>query len=495
MSIVVRQSIYNILSTLVAIAIGALNTIVFFPLAVGVQSYGILMILLAQSNLIQPVFSFGLQHAIIKFFSAAPSQKEQDKLLLFSLFFPLVIILPSAFVFFGNYEAIVSFLSSKNKGLADFIYLIFVIAISTAYFEIFYSWARVQKKTVVGNFMKEVYQRILISLLLLGYFLKWYDFTGFIHALIFGYYLRLAIMVGYSLSLYRPKIHFSLPQNISSLSTYMLLIFLSAFGASVIIDIDASMLGKLVEEKYVAYYKVAIFIAALIDAPMRALLQIVSPLVAEALNYNKAQELGALFRKSSVNLLLVAGLFFVLINANIDDLYAFIYYLNGKEGFVLAAPVVLYISVSKLFTATTGCVNTIITNSKYYYVVPFLSIGSAAAVVMLNLLLIQRFGFVGAAMATFLVITFFNGIKVFFVWRQFGLSPFIREVYILLGVIFGLYACFSFLVFPFSAFINLILKSSLILLIYLLICYYLQLSDQVNSVLDTGIKKLRSFFG
>ena len=495
MGLVVRESFYNILSALFAIGIGALNTVVFFPLVVGVQSYGILMILLAQSNILQPIFSFGLQNAVIKFFSAAPSREEQDKLLLFSLIFPLLIIVPSAFLFFGHYTAITDYLSSKNEGLADFIYLIFVIAVSTAYFEIFFSWARVQKKTVVGNFMKEVYQRVLISGLLLGYFLEWYSFTGFIHALIVGYYIRLAIMVGYSLWLYRPKIYFSLPSNHSSLLLYMLLIFLSAFGASVIIDIDASMLGKLVEEKYVAYYKVGVFIAALIDAPLRALQQIISPLVAEAINNNHSHKLKDLLRKSSVNLLLVSGLFFVLINANIDDFYGFIYLLNGKEGFSLAIPVVLYFSMTKLFTAATGCVNNIITNSKYYYVVPFFSMGSAVAVVVLNLQLIEELGFVGAAVSTFLVITLFNLLKVLFVWYRFRILPFNKEVLYLFGVILLSYGAFSFLHFPFPILVNLVLKCLLIGVSYLGMCYVLGLSLQVNAFIDQGIKKLRSFIG
>ena len=170
-------------------------------------------------------------------------------------------------LFFGYYPEIAAYLSTKNPEIGEFIYLIFIIAISTAYFEIFYNWARVQKQTTVGNFLKEVYQRLLITVLLIAYFLQWLDFSGFINALLVGYYLRLAIIMGYSLWLYRPQLYFEWPENTRQLLTYSSLIFLSAFGASVIIDIDASMLGKLVEDKYVAYYRVAIFIAAIIEAP------------------------------------------------------------------------------------------------------------------------------------------------------------------------------------------------------------------------------------
>lgn len=492
MSNVVKQSFLNVLSVIGAFAIGALNTVVLYPRIIGVQFYGIVIILLAQSNILQPIFSFGLQHTVIKYFSAASSTKEKDKLLLFSVLLPLCIIVPSALFFSFYYTEISTYLSSKNPGLAAYIYLIFVIAVTTSYFEIFYSWSRVQKRTVVGNFMKEVYQRVLIFVLLVAYFMQWLDFSGFINALIVGYVLRLLIMMGYSLWLYTPKIHFEFPTNTSSLLSYTLLIFLSAFGASVIIDIDASMLGKLVEEQYVAYYKVAIFIAAIIDAPGRALFQIVSPMVAEALNKNDRLGLKQLLRKSSTNLLLVSGLFFVLINSNIHDLYALIYQLNAKEGFVLAIPVVFYISSTKLISALIGCTNNIITNSKYYYVVPFLSIGSAAAVIGLNLVFISEIGFVGAALSTFLVITVFNLIKVAFVWWAYKIVPWGKDSLVILMLIVVLLVPFYFWQLPFEPLVNMVIKGGLTSLLYLIFSYQFKLSDNINALMDKGIKKLES---
>ena len=85
MGVVAKQSFYNILSVVLAFGIGAINTVVFYPRFMGEELYGIILILLAESNIFQPIFSFGLQHAVIKYFSAASSKKEQDKLLLFSL--------------------------------------------------------------------------------------------------------------------------------------------------------------------------------------------------------------------------------------------------------------------------------------------------------------------------------------------------------------------------------------------------------------------------
>ena len=74
-----------------------------------------------------------------------------------------------------------------------------------------------------------------------------------------------------------------------------------------------------------AFYAVAVFIATVVEIPGRALFQIVNPLVAKALNTNNFTELKMLYKESSLNLLIISGLFFLLINLNIIPFYE----LNG----------------------------------------------------------------------------------------------------------------------------------------------------------------------
>ena len=211
MSLIVKQSFSNIIIILFAFTLGALNTLFFYPSIIGAEFYGIILILLAQSNIIQPIFSFGLQHSVIKFFSSVNSKKEKDQILILSLIFPLVIIVPLSILFILNYNFIGNYLSTENPLIKNYIYIIISIAISTAYFEIFYSWCKVQKKTVFGNFLKEFYQRLLITILLFLYFFNLIDFKYFTYLLIFGYYLRLIIIIFYSLSIYRPNFKIAMP--------------------------------------------------------------------------------------------------------------------------------------------------------------------------------------------------------------------------------------------------------------------------------------------
>ncbi len=479
MSLIVKQSFSNIIIILFAFTLGALNTLFFYPSIIGAEFYGIILILLAQSNIVQPIFSFGLQHSVIKFFSSVDSKKEKDKILVLSLISPLFVIVPFSILFLLNYDLIGSYLSTENPLIKKYIYIIVSIAISTAYFEIFYSWCKVQKKTVFGNFLKEFYQRLLITILLFLYSFKIIDFKYFTYLLIFGYYLRLIFIIFYSLSIYSPHFKIALPTNLKEILYYSLLIFLSGFGASIIIDVDAAMLGKLVQDELVAYYKVAIFIAAIIDAPSRALFQILNPMVAETINNKNISKLENLYKKSSSNLLLVSGFISVLVCSNIEDIYRIIYTLNSDSGFRLAIPVVLYISISKLSSALVGCVNSIISNSKYYYTVPFFSISSAVTVIFLNIYLIDKIGFIGAAISTMIVVILFNFLKLSFVMFKFKIQPLSKKTIYIFVLILSTYFIFYNLSISGNLLFNLVFKCTLIFITYLSVSYFLNLSDEL----------------
>ena len=148
-----------------------------------------------------------------------------------------------------------------------FPFLIISIAISTAYFEIFFSWLRVQLKSVFGNFLKEVYPRLLTFFLLILYAFKLIDLDIFIISLICGYYLRLIIIMIYSFSIYLPSFNGFIPSSWRTMLRYSSLIFLSGAAASFILDIDKSMIFSLTSDANVAYYAVAIYVAAIIEAP------------------------------------------------------------------------------------------------------------------------------------------------------------------------------------------------------------------------------------
>ena len=93
-----------------------------------------------------------------------------------------------------------------------------------------------------------------------------------------------------------------------------------------------------------AYYAVAVFIATVVEIPVRAMFQIVNPMVAKAINDDNFENLKDLYQRSSSNLLIICGFFFLLINLNINSFYE----LMNNQFYADAIMVVMIISFAKL---------------------------------------------------------------------------------------------------------------------------------------------------
>ena len=479
MGIIAKQSFYNSISIALAFIIGALNTVYLYPTHMGSSLQGLVVALLALSNLVQPFVSFGVQHAVIKFYSSCESKAEKDKLLSFSLFLPILVFAIILLITYLFHEQITCFISLENEEIGKYAYLIIAVAFSTALFEVFYNWLRIQLFSVFGNFLKEFFPRALIFTLLLVYSFGGLDLDGFIMALIIGYYFRLIMVVVYSLIKYTPKFSLTLPSHFKSILRYSLLIFMSGTAASLILDIDKSMISNILTIENVAYYSVAVFIATVIEFPGRAMFQIVSPLVAKAINEKDFVTLSSLLRKSANNLLLVSGLLFLLINLNLDDFYEWV----NLSDYTAALEVVLIVSVGKLFTMSMGCLNNIIINSKYYYYVFWFSTLSAIMAVILNLYLIQWYGIIGAAYATLFVMLFINLQKILLVQYSFKINPYGIESLRTIVIVVLLYFLVSAITIDYDPFNAMVFRSILIVVAFAFLAYLLRLTSDIQQFL------------
>ena len=487
MGIVVNQSYKNIIIISIALVIGGVNTLYFYPVFLKAEYYGLVVFLLATSNLLQPLISFGSQHTIIKYFSSYTSAKEKDIFMSSIIFLPILTIIPICYLVVQFHDIIAGFLSLKNPIIESYVWVIFLVAFATSYFEVFYSWARVQLKSVFGNFLKEIYPRVSIFILLLLVFFDIISKENFVWYLTGFYYLRLLIMIAYSLKLYTPNFYFKLPVNTKQILSYSIYIFLAGSAASILIDIDKFMIPQKEAISQTAFYAVAVFIATVVEIPGRALFQIVNPLVAKALNTNDFTELKMLYKESSLNLLIISGLFFLLINLNIVPFYE----LMDNPSYGTAVWVVLMISLSKLILMSFGCGPAILATSKFYKITLPFSIGMALSVYFLNDYLIDLMGINGAALSTLIVVTLFTFLKIIYIKSKLNLSPFSFNSVKVLLIIGSLFLIFENISFPFKGISLIIINSIIIGLVYTLIVYYSNLSGILNKFIRNVLSKLR----
>ena len=484
MGIVIKQTSRNILTISIALVIGAVNTLYFYPEFLKDEYYGLVVFLLATSNLLQPLMSLGAQHTIIKFYSSFNDKKSKDNFLSSIIFIPLIIILPVSFLVVQIHDTIGSFLSMQNPIIESYVWVIFLVSFATSYFEVFYAWSRVQLKSVFGNALKEIYPRVSVFILLVLVSLDIIEKENFVWFLTGLYFLRLLIMIIYSLSLYKPKFSFILPENFKEIVSYSIYILLAGSAASLLIDIDKYMIPQKEAISQTAYYAVAVFIATVVEIPGRAMFQILNPMVAKAINTNDNKNLNELYQKSSTNLLIICGFFFLLINLNIVSFYE----LMNNQFYADAIWVVLIISIAKLIQMSFGCGPAILATSSFYKITLPFSISMAISVYFLNDYLIDLYGINGAAISTLIVLLLFTVLKVLYINFKLKIQPYNLNTIKIIVLISVLYFTLNSLKLNLYPLFNIIVKSVLISASYISLVYFLKLSKTINSNLNSLIK-------
>lgn len=479
MGMVFRQSLANTVITYIGFGIGALNTLFLYTRFLSDEYFGLVGVILSTSTILMPLLAFGVPNTMVKYYSTFSEEKSQHGFLSLMLLLPLVLLLPMALFSYLANDLIGQFLARENTIVKDYVWHIFLIGMAMAYFEVFYSWSKVQLKSIFGNFMKEVFVRLGVTVLLSLIYLEIITVETFLMALVALYLLRTVLMKIYAYRLRMPRLVFKFPINMGEILKYSALIILGASTAVIVLEIDRFMINQYIRIENVAYYSVAIFIAAVVAVPSRAMHQITYPLTAEIMNAKNGSELKRLYRKTSLTLFIVAGLIFVLIVLNLDDLYKLL-----PEAYRGGFTVVALIGLAKVYDALLGNNNAILYNSEHYKVVLIFGGFLAIITVLFNMWLIPEFGIEGAAIATFLAIFLYNTAKLIFVKQKFNIFPFTRDTFRILGLLIFVSVLCYFLQFPFHPIVNIIFKSIIILAMYLGVIYRFRISEDVLGVLS-----------
>ena len=485
MGIVIKQSFINTLILFLGFAIGGLNVLFLFTHFLQEDYFGLITFLLSTANILLPLLVFGMQHTIIKFYSSYKTVHEKDTFLMSTLFLPLLVIIPLGAIGAFLYDSIANWLSVENPMIKNYTYLIFISAIFMGYFEVFYSWTKVQFKSVFGSFVKEIFARVCTSFLLLAVYFGWLSNEQFIYGVVIVYGVRAFIMKLYAFYVYRPKLTFKLPENLKEILSFSGYIIVAGSASGILLEIDKFMIPQMEQIAQVAYYSVGVYIASVIAIPTRAMQQITSPITAKDMNENKMVEVEDLYKKTSLNLLIIGGLLFLLINININDVYALI----NKPEFSKGIWIVFIISSAKLVELGLGTGNAILVNSKYYKIYFYFSITMALSVIFLNKWLIGLIGINGAALATFIVVLSYSLLKVLYINTKIKIQPFNKKTIIILMIICFVFLLFNFWNFNFHPLINILLNSCLIIGVYGIIVNKFQISKELNDLIVNFVRK------
>mgnify|MGYP006162374301 CR=1 FL=1 len=487
MGVILKQSIRSTFSYYFGMIIGAVNTIVLYPLIFNnnPEQLGLIQILLAYSIIFSTLSNLSLPSIIIKFF---PTIRNKGQLLLFTIITSIIgfSIFLLIFIFFFN-----DFLNqNENTLLIEYSYYIIFLVLFISFSDVLGSFSRSYLDSSTPIFLNEVFLKLYSITALILFWNEFINFDLFIHVYFIGYLIRFLILL--IIQIYNKHLIFEFSMSelrIGKIINFGSFVILGSASALLISKIDMLMVASYIDLENVAYYTIAFYIGNAIMIPFRSINSISTPLLAEAFNNNNLDFIKNLYVKSSLNQLILGGVFFLCIWVNIDSIMFVLHQLSPK--FSEGKYVVLFIAFSRLVALISGVNTAIIINSKYYKFDLLFNIPFLLFIVISNHILIPLYGINGAAFATFLSSFLFFTIKILFVYKKFNMHPFrFNTLKVFLLFIF-LYLIVLNLNININIYIDIVLKSLIIITFSLVMIFKLNLSDDISNLFSKFVQRIR----
>lgn len=400
--------------------LGAINVLFLYTRVFTPQAYGTLSFILASATLVFPLISLGVHQTIIRFFEV--NEEPGRKALMANSLQLLVSVSILVFALVYAVESdLRSALEAENSLSRKALFSIAAVGVSMAFFELFFSWAKVNYRSTGGTFLKEVFPRLVISMVLsTHYWLTPLSLEGFIQIVIAVYVIRAFLM---GLRAYRLlPFHFFYGIDLKKRINYLWYGALVVVGSGLsmtFLEIDKVMLHSLRNASEVALYTVIVFIATTVAIPLRAVQPVFNAKSAKFLAHGQRQQLNILVQKA-VEISLVLGVFVVALLLVAEPLMLSFLPIAYHEAFAIF-PIVLVLKMIDSAFSPAGIVFQYTPFYRWYLLISGLFLVS---MVFLNLWMIPNYGIYGAALTSFIIVSLFSAVKV-------GLAYMILEVQVL----------------------------------------------------------------
>lgn len=482
-----RQSILSSIFIYIGFAIGAINILILFPKYFSTEQIGLTRIILDVSLLFATACTLGSVPITIKFYPFYNSflQKKQNDLPFFTILLCLAGVV-LMFTILPHFEpAIIKKFGARSPLFVDYFYLVYPFTFCLTFFYLFeaYSWSL--RKTVLSNALKEFAFRIITTLLIVLFIARLINFPVFIN--LYAYVFAIPVLI-FIVSFTKEN---NLPiQPRPSRVTRRLLGKMVPFAAFIfggsILNIIARTNDTIIIASQsegglsdAAVFTIATYLVTVMEVPQRSLVSITTPVIAEAWRNRDLIIINRLYKKTSLNLLIIGLGIFGLVLINIDDATKFL----GQE-YQLLGSIVLISGIAKLIDLATGLNTQILLLSKFWKLEFFTNMLLVALSIPLNYWLTKKFNALGPAYGNLIALAVFNIIRLAIIYKKFGMQPFSK--WNLFALLIGL-TSFSFVFFipvADNIFINIAIRSLLFCGIYGLLILRFKVSSDIHGLVE-----------
>ncbi|MFH5801170.1 flippase [Haladaptatus sp. CMAA 1911] len=213
-------------------------------------------------------------------------------------------------------------------------------------------------------------------------------------------------------------------QKLTRFYRYTAPLTLSSAGSSITTRIDVFIIGFFLSGASIGFYRVAALLSMLIALPLNGLNQLFPPQASAMYAENRLEDLENYYKsvtRWSLTATLPVAVGIIVYRKELLVLFG--------GSFVVAQMIVVVLALNELIKAAAGPCGTLLMMTDHQLITMVNNWGLGIFNLVLNIVFIQEFGLIGAAIATLISASIFNVLKLLEVWYYEGMSPYSRNYY------------------------------------------------------------------
>lgn len=490
-----KQVIQSSFLSYIGFGIGAINTYFFTRKGIFTpEQYGLTQVIISLSQILAPLATLGMTSFINRFFPyyfGHLAHRKNDMLTIAIIFSAIgaVLVFTGCFIF---EPFVIRKFQTRSPLLVEFYYWSLLFCFFYMCFTILESYMGALKKTVLPNFMKETAYRICVLVLIVLYIFQVIPFGTFVMLFCCTYLLIVGIITGYLLftkQLYLATSFSSVTRRLKkNVTVYVGYVYTGTVITNIARQIDTLALaggrGGLGET---GIYSLNQYAAAILQVPYRGLQAIAGPLIAEHWKNKNTAEIERIYKRSSINLLLIGSFLFINIWLNYDDGLKVIHldsrFAEGKTVFLL-------LGLYNVFELGTGTNSVLIGTSPAWRFEFYAGVILLAFSIPLNIYMALYIGMDGVALATAGTLVLYNIFRLIFIKYSFNMWPFTMKTLYALLLVTGSYLLTWLLLQNIHGFVGILLRSALFSVLFFAGVLYLQLTPDLPQFLAVVKQRL-----
>lgn len=249
--------------------------------------------------------------------------------------------------------------------------------------------------------------------------------------------------------------------------------------------LDTLVIGGIIGLKGVAEYQIMSYVSTLVQVPVRATISILGAQISQLWMQSNLSGIQNVYQRTSTNYLAFGLLAVGVILPNLDLLNK----ITGKNIDIDFSIIAVLIS-ARVFELSTGLSNVIIAYSKKWRYENIISIINIVLAIPLNIFMVNRFGMIGAAYTTLILLVTMFVIRMIILYRSYNLFPFSVPTLYLLGMFAVLFGILLWLCNIQSGWYYRLILSGCFALVFIVAVVKLRISKDINIVVETILSKL-----